>query len=163
MQVQCGAFDVLPLAPTNKILKLFTEADLAKHVLSAVQSSLPEVRQAAVTAVGRLLRSDQLLQLLAPIPAAVAAANQWTAAVSTALLDTVPAVCAASHVAMRELLHGMTKQQGSDAQKLRTQLAGVICQRVVKSLGSILEKAHILAASEQVGFACTPLAGHHCT
>lgn len=150
VQVQCSALDVLPLAPPDNIYKLFTEADLAKHVLAAVQSSLPEVRQVAVTAIGQLLSNDQLLQLLAPTPAAAAAANQWIAALSTSLMDPVPAVCAATHVALQQLLGSMAPQQGSDAEILKKQLAGVICQRVVKSLGTILEKAHVLSAAEQV-------------
>ena len=150
MQVQCSALDILPLAPPDKIFKLFTAADLAKHVLATIQSSLPEVRQAAVTAVGQLLSNDKLLRLIAPTPAAAAAANQWTAALGNALMDPVPAVCAATHVALQRLLSSMTQGQGTDAEMLKEQLAGIICQRVVKSLGTILEQAQMLSAAEQV-------------
>ena len=89
MQVQCSALDVLPLAPPDKIFKLFTEAELAKHVTACVQSSLPEVRAAGVTAVGQLLSNPELLALLAPAPAAAAAASQWTAALGNALMDPI--------------------------------------------------------------------------
>lgn len=150
LQVQCCALDVLPLAPPDRIFKLLTDAELAKHILAAIQSSLPEVRQAAVTAVGQLLSNNQLLRLLAPTPAAVAAANQWTAALGNALMDSVPLVCAATHVAMLRLLGSLTHQRGTDAELLKEQLAGVICQRVVKSLGTILEQAQMLSAAEQV-------------
>lgn len=62
-----------------------------------------------------------------------------------------PGVCAASHVAVQRLLAEVTQRHGTDAEILSEQLAGVLCQRVVKSLGTILEQGQMLSAAEQVG------------
>lgn len=44
MQVQISALEILPLAPPHKVIKLFTDGELAKHVFSCLQSSLSQVR-----------------------------------------------------------------------------------------------------------------------
>ena len=151
VQVQCCALDVLPLAPTAKLIKLFTDGELAKHVSSCLQSSLPDVRVAAVTCAAHLLSSQELLVGLASSGSLLTAITQWAGALGRALTDTAPAVNGAAHAAVQRLLWAVAKHAGSDAGLLQDKLAGALCQQVVKSLGTILEQAQMLPASEQVG------------
>ena len=104
MQVQCSALEVLPLAPVTKTLKLFTDGELAKHVLTCLQSSLPEVRVAGITCTANLLQNQQLLTQLAKSGNTLTAVTQWVGAVGNGLMDTVPAVNAAAHAAVQSLL-----------------------------------------------------------
>ncbi len=161
LQVQCSALEVLPLAPMPKLLKLFTDGELAKHINSCLQSSLPEVRAAAVTAVAHLLSSQDLLRHLASSGNLLTAVTQWARLLGAALSDPAPAVIGAAHAAMQRILGSVAHNGGSDAGMLQDKFAGALCQRVVKSLGSILEQAQMLSAGEQV-CTCTPQSAHQC-
>jgi len=159
LQVQCSALEVLPLAPMPKLLKLFTDGELAKHINSCLQSSLPEVRAAAVTAVAHLLSSQDLLRHLASSGNLLTAVTQWARLLGAALSDPAPAVIGAAHAAMQRILGSVAHNGGSDAGMLQDKFAGALCQRVVKSVGSILEQAQTLSAGEQV-CTCTPQCAH---
>jgi len=150
LQVQCSALEVLPLAPMPKLLKLFTDGELAKHIISCLQSSLPEVRAAAATSVAHLLSSQDLLRHLASSGTLLTAVTQWAGLLGAALSDPAPAVIGAAHAAMQRILGSVAHNGGSDAGMLQDEFVGALCQRVVKSLGSILEQAQLLSAGEQV-------------
>ena len=155
LQVQCSALEVLPHAPMPKLLKLFTDGELAKHIISCLQSSLPEVRAAAVAAVAHLLSSQDLLRHLASSGNLLTAVTQWAGLLGAALSDPAPAVIGAAHAGMQRVLESVAHNGGSDAGMLQDKFTGALCQRVVKSLGSILEQAQTLSAGEQVCI-CTP-------
>ncbi len=150
LQVQCSALEVLPLVPMPKLLKLFTDGELAKHIISCLQSSLPEVRAAAATSVAHLLSSQDLLRHLASSGTLLTAVTQWAGLLGAALSDPAPAVIGAAHAAMQRILGSVAHNGGSDAGMLQDEFVGALCQRVVKSLGSILEQAQLLSAGEQV-------------
>ena len=152
VQVQCCALDVLPLAPVPKLLKLFTDGELAKHVISCLQSSLPEVRVAAVTSAAHLLSNQELLAHLAGSGTLLTAVTQWAGLLGAALMDPAPAVIGAAHAAVQRVLGAVAPSRGSDAGVLQDKLAGPLCQRVVKNLGTILEQAQMLSAGEQVSY-----------
>lgn len=141
---------MLPLAPTHNVIKLFTDGEAAKHVLSCLQSSLPEVRVAAVTCAAHFLSNQALLGQLASSGAFLSAATQWSGALGNALMDPAPAVCGAAHAALQKILRSVANNSGSDTALLQDKLAGTLCQRVVRSLGSVLEQAQSLSAAEQV-------------
>lgn len=149
-EVQSSALEVLPLAPTHNVIKLFTDGEAAKHVLSCLQSSLPEVRVAAVTCAAHFLSNQALLGQLASSGAFLSAATQWSGALGNALMDPAPAVCGAAHAALQKILRSVANNSGSDTALLQDKLAGTLCQRVVRSLGSVLEQAQSLSAAEQV-------------
>lgn len=149
-EVQCSALEVLPLAPMPKLLKLFTDGELAKHIISCLQSSLPEVRAAAATSVAHLLSSQDLLQHLASSGNLLTAVTQWAGLLGAALSDPAPAVIGAAHAALQRILGSIAHAGGSNAGMLQDKFAGALCQRVVKSLGSVLEQAQTLSAGEQV-------------
>ena len=148
--MQSSALEVLALAPPYNVVKLFTDGELAKHVLSALQSSLPEVRVAAVTSAAHILSNSGLLGQLAILGPFPATATQWTAQLGSALLDPAPAVCGAAHAALHKVLHGVATSGGGDTAMLQDRLAGTLCQKVVKSLGPILQQAQALSAADQV-------------
>ncbi len=150
MQVQCCALDVLPLAPVPKLLKLFTDGELAKHIISCLQSALSEVRASAVTSVAHLLSSQELLGHIAGSGSLLTAATQWAGALGNALMDPAPAVDGAAHAAVERVLGAVAQHSSSESGLLQDKLAGALCQRVVKSLGTILEQAQLLSAAEQV-------------
>lgn len=149
-EVQSSALEVLPLAPPHKVIKLFNDGELARHVISCLQSSLSQVRAAAVTSAAHLLSNQALLGLLAGSGTFLTAASQWTGALGNALIDPAHAVCAAAHAAMQQMLRSMAVNRSSDTAILQDKLAGLLCQRVVKSLGIVLEQAQLLSAAEQV-------------
>ena len=149
-QVQSSALEVLPLAPTHNVTKLFTEGELGKHVVSCLQSSMSEVRTAAVTCAAHLLSNQALLGQLASSGTFLAVATQWVEALGNALMDSAHAVCAAAHAAMQRMLQSVAASGRSDTAVLQGRLAGMLCQRVVKSLGTVLEHAQLLSAAEQV-------------
>lgn len=161
LQVQCSALEVLPLAPMPKLLKLFTDGELAKHIISCLQSSLPEVRSAAASSVAHLLSSQDLLRHLASSGNLLTAVTQWAGLLGAALSDPAPAVMSAAHAATQRILGSVAHDSCSDAGMLQDKFAGALCQRVVKSLGSILEQAQMFSASEQV-CTCTQQRAHQC-
>ena len=134
----------------HKVSKLFTDGELAKHVISCLQSSMSEVRTAAVTCAAHLLSDQALLGQLASSGTFLAAATQWVGALGNALMDPAHAVCAAAHAATQQMLQSVAANNSSDMAVLQERLAGMLCQRVVKSLGTVLELAQLLSAAEQV-------------
>ena len=152
-QVQSSALEVLPLAPTHNVAKLFTDGELGKHVISCLQSSMSEVRTAAVTCAAHLLSNQALLGRLASLGTFLAVATQWVGALGNALMDPAHTVCAAAHAAMQQMLKSVAASSSSDTAILQDRLAGMLCQRVVKSLGTVLEHAQLLSAAEQVSTA----------
>ena len=111
---------------------------------------MSEVRTAAVTCAARLLSNQALLGQLASSGTFLAAATQWVGALGNALTDPAHAVCAAAHAAMQWMLQSVAASSSSDTAVLQDRLAGMLCQRVVKSLGTVLEQAQLLSAAEQV-------------
>lgn len=160
--MQSSALEVLPLAPPHKVIKLFNDGELARHVISCLQSSLSQVRAAAVTSAAHLLSNQALLGLLAGSGTFLTAASQWTGALGNALIDPAHAVCAAAHAAMQQMLRSMAVNRSSDTAILQDKLAGLLCQRVVKSLGIVLEQAQLLSAAEQVNVALGTLQAPVC-
>lgn len=148
--MQSSALEVLPLAPTHNVTKLFTDGELSKHVTSCLQSSMSEVRTAAVMCAAHLLGNQALLGQLASSGTFLAAATQWVGALGSALLDPAHAVCATAHAAMQQMLRSVPANSSSDTAILQDRFAGMLCQRVVKSLGTVLEQAQLLTAAEQV-------------
>ena len=111
---------------------------------------MSEVRTTAVTCTAHLLSNQALLGQLASSGTFLAAATQWVGALGNALMDPAHAVCAAAHAAMQQLLQSVAASSSSDTAILQDRLAGMLCQRVVKSLGTVLEQAQLLSAAEQV-------------
>ena len=120
---------------------------------------MSEVRTAAVTCAAHLLSSPDLLGQLASSGTFLAVAAQWIGSLGTALTDPAHTVCAAAHAAMQRMLQSVAASGSSDTAVLQDRLAGMLCQRVVKSLGTVLEHAQLLSAAEQVLIALH--AAHH--
>lgn len=72
-------------------------------------------------------------------------------------MDPAHAVCAAAHAAVQQMLQSVAVNSGSDTAMLQGKLAGMLCQKVVSSLGVVLEQAQLLSAAEQVIMALSML------